>query len=167
VKIYAGLVICTGLLANNKILRQLRGKAVNREQIYGEMKDMLGIVPNFFQTVPDSTLEQEWLLFRRMQFEDGPVPNKYRQLIGLAVSGAIKCHYCVLFHGEAAKLFGATQAEIEDALHLAKLTTGWSTYINGLQIDYNEFKKEIQQITNYISAKKPKKEAAPAGASGR
>ncbi len=140
---------------------------MNREQIYSEMKDMLGLVPNFLQTLPDSTLEQEWLLFRKMQFEDGPVPNKYRQLIGLAVSGAIKCHYCALFHAEAARLFGATQAEIEDALHFAKLTTGWSTYLNGLQIDYNEFKKEVQQITNYVSSKRPGKEAAPAGARGR
>jgi alkylhydroperoxidase/carboxymuconolactone decarboxylase family protein YurZ len=53
-----------------------------------------------------------------------------------------------------AKLNGATEAEIEDALHYAKSTGGWSTYINGLQLDYNEFTKEIDQICEHIKSSK-------------
>ncbi len=32
----------------------------------------------------------------------------YKELIGIAVSGATHCRYCAYFHTEAAKLFGAT-----------------------------------------------------------
>ncbi|MFG3405457.1 carboxymuconolactone decarboxylase family protein [Streptomyces sp. NPDC048142] len=30
-----------------------------------------------------------------------------------------KCRYCTLFHTEAAKLFGATDEEIQEAVHYA------------------------------------------------
>jgi alkylhydroperoxidase/carboxymuconolactone decarboxylase family protein YurZ len=42
-----------------------------------------------------------------------------------------------------AKLNGATEAEIEDAVHFAKSTMGWSTYLNGMQMDYEQFKSEV------------------------
>jgi predicted small metal-binding protein len=46
-----------------------------------------------------------------------------------------------------------TDAEIEDAVHYAKSTAGWSTYINGLQIDYREFKEEVKRAVDYIRSK--------------
>ena len=46
-----------------------------------------------------------------------------------------KCRYCTLFHTEAAKMFGATEEEIEEAVHYAKHTVGWSAYLNGTQQD--------------------------------
>ncbi len=131
---------------------------MNREQVYNEIKEMLGLVPSFFKMVPDSTLELEWRLFKQVQFEEGAIPNKYRELIGLGIASVTKCRYCALFHTEAAKLNGATQAEIEDAVHFAKSSAGWSAYINGLQVDYDEFRNEVRQITEYVRAKSEKKE---------
>lgn len=136
---------------------------MNREQIYNEIKETLGVVPAFLKAVPDSTLELEWNLFKKTQLEDGAVPNKYRELIGLGIAAVSKCRYCALFHTEAAKLNGATQEEIEDALHFAKASAGWSAYINGLQIDYDEFRKEVQQITNYVRTRMQQKEPVMAG----
>jgi len=40
------------------------------------------------------------------------------------VSGATRCRYCVYFHTEAARLFGATDAEINEAALMAKHTMG-------------------------------------------
>jgi len=131
---------------------------MNREQVYNEIKEMLGLVPSFFKMVPDSTLELEWRLFKQVQFEEGAIPNKYRELIGIGIAAVTKCRYCALFHTEAAKLNGATQAEIEDAVHFAKSSAGWSAYINGLQVDYDEFRNEVRQITEYVRAQSEKKE---------
>jgi predicted small metal-binding protein len=66
----------------------------------------------------------------------------------------MKCRYCALYHTEAAKLNGATQSEIEDAVHFAKSAAGWSTYINGLQVDFDQFKEEIRRVSEYIRSKK-------------
>ena len=130
---------------------------MNRQQIYKEMEGTLGLVPSFFKAVPDSSLELEWQLMKRVQMEAGPIPNKYRELIGLAVAAATRCRYCTLFHTEMAKLNGASEAEIEDAVHFAKSTMGWSTYLNGLQFDYDQFKSEILKAGEYARKQAAKK----------
>jgi AhpD family alkylhydroperoxidase len=122
---------------------------MTRNEVYSEIKDMFGIVPTFVKNIPDSSLEMEWRLMKNMQFEDGPIPSKYRHLIGLGLSAATRCRYCALFHTEVARLNGATDAEIEDAVHVAKNSAGWSTYLNGLQVDYEQFRKEVGQMAEF------------------
>ena len=123
---------------------------MNRQEVHREIEEMFGLVPSMFKVVPDSSLELEWRLFKRVQFDEGPIPNKYRELIGVAIAAATKCRYCALYHSEVAKLNGATENEIEDAIHYAKSSAGWSTYINGLQLDYDEFKDEVLQACEHV-----------------
>lgn len=125
---------------------------MSREEIYREIEQMFGLVPSMFKAVPDSSLELEWKLFKRVQFDEGPIPNKYRELIGVAISAVSKCRYCALYHTEVARLYGATDAEIEDAVHYAKSSAGWSTYINGIQLDYDQFQEEIRRACEQVRA---------------
>jgi AhpD family alkylhydroperoxidase len=123
---------------------------MNRQQVYDDIKEMFGVVPGFFKAIPDSSLEMEWNLFKRVQFDEGPIPNKYRELMGLAIAAVTKCRFCAFFHTETAKLNGATDAEIEDAVHFAKSSAGWSAYINGLQTEFDQFKDEVLQICEHV-----------------
>lgn len=123
---------------------------MSRQSVYKEMEEMFGLVPSFFKHLPDSSLELEWNLMKQVQLAEGPIPNKYRELIGLAIAAVTKCPYCAFFHTELAKVNGATEAEIEDAVHFAKSTAGWSTYVNGLQIDYEQFKSEVLQACEHV-----------------
>lgn len=123
---------------------------MTRDEIYNEIKQMFGLVPSMFKAVPDSSLELEWQLFKRVQLEEGAIPNKYRELIGVAISAISKCRYCAYFHTELAKLNGATEAEIEDAIHYAKSSAGWSTYINGLQLNYDDFTAEVDKVCEHV-----------------
>lgn len=125
---------------------------MNREQVYREIEQLFGLVPSMFKAVPDSTLALEWQLFKRVQFDPGPIPNKYRELIGVAISAITKCRYCALYHTEVARLNGATDEEIEDAVHYAKSSAGWSAYINGLQMDYEQFRSEVLQACEHVRA---------------
>jgi len=125
---------------------------MSREEIYKEIEQMFGLVPSMFKAVPDSSLELEWKLFKRVQFDEGPIPNKYRELIGVAISAVSKCRYCALYHTEVARLYGASDAEIEDAVHYAKSSAGWSTYINGIQLDYDQFQEEIRRACEHVRA---------------
>jgi len=130
---------------------------MTRAQVYAEIEQIFGTVPTMFKLVPDSSLEMEWHLFKRVQFDDGPIPNKYRELIGLAVSAFAKCAYCMFYHTEVAKLAGATDAEIEDAVHYAKSSAGWSTYISGMQVDLDQFKAEVRTACKHVRAQQAKK----------
>jgi AhpD family alkylhydroperoxidase len=123
---------------------------MKRQEIYRDMEQNLGLVPGFFKTLPDATLELEWSLFKRSQMEEGPIPGKYRELIGIAIAATTKCRYCAFFHTEMAKLNGATAAEIEDAVHFAKSSAGWSAYINGQQYDYDQFRSEVLKACEHV-----------------
>lgn len=123
---------------------------MNRKDVYREIEQVMGVVPEFMKALPDSTLELEWRLFKRSQIDEGPIPNKYRELIGLAIGSVTKCRYCTYFHTEFAKLNGASPAEIEDAIHVAKSSAGWSAYLNGQQLEFESFKKEVQQVCEHV-----------------
>ena len=123
---------------------------MSKKEVFSEIEQMFGLVPSMFKAVPESTIELEWELFKRVHLEEGPIPNKYRELIGIAISAISKCRYCVYFHTELAKLNGATEEEIEDALHFTKSSAGWSAYVNGLQLDFDEFVKETDQVCEHV-----------------
>ena len=91
-----------------------------------------------------------------------------KELIGLAVAAQIPCDYCVHFHTEAAKLNGASEEEVKEAIAMAAITRHWSTVLNGSQIDRNEFRQEAAAIFDHVrrsqTAQTPP-EAAPGGKS--
>ena len=124
---------------------------MNRAEVDRDIEQTLGIVPTFFKEVPDYLVDTEWETFKRLQLSDETaIPNKYKELIGLGVSGATRCRYCAYFHTEAARLFGATDEEITEASLIAKNTMGWSTYLNAMQFDYDEFRREFDQIAAHV-----------------
>jgi AhpD family alkylhydroperoxidase len=123
-----------------------------RTEVEAEIEQTLGLVPDFFTTIPDEVLDHEWQLFRRMELGETLIPNKYKELLMLAVHAETHCRYCTLFHTEAAKLFGATDEEIQEAVHLAKHTVGWSTYLNGLRADEDRFAEQLSQIGEHLSS---------------
>jgi hypothetical protein len=51
-----------------------------------------------------------------------------------------------------ARLFGATDAEIEDAVHYAKSSAGWSAYLNGMQTDLEQFTRDVKQVVEFVGA---------------
>lgn len=121
-----------------------------RAQVEADIRETLGIVHEFFADVPDTLIENEWQSFKGLMLSETEIPNKYKELIGLGVSGATRCKYCVYYHTEAARLFGATEDEIKEAALVAKNTMGWSTYLNTRAFDYDRFTKEFDQIAEHV-----------------
>lgn len=136
---------------------------MSRADVEAEIRDTLGLVPTFWTAVPDSLIASEWASFTAIELAETLIPNKYKELIGVAVSGATRCRYCVHFHSEAARLFGATDAEIAEASLMAKHTMGWSTYLNAMAFDYDEFVAELDQVTAYVRAQAAGPATAAAG----
>lgn len=127
------------------------------KRVRDEIKQMFGTVPTWVNEMPDSGLEGFWTMMRDFQLGETVLPNKYKELIGLAVSGATRCRYCTLFHTEAAKLFGATDAEIAEAAMMAAHTMGASTFLNSIQADYDTFRKETLEAIAYVRGHAPQK----------
>lgn len=124
-----------------------------RNEVEAEIKDSLGLVPSFFKSIPEQYLDHEWQLFKSLELGETLIPNKYKELMGIALHSETKCKYCLLFHTEAAKLFGASNEEIQEAVHFAMMSVGWSVYLNGMRTDFDEFEKEFMKITKYLKNK--------------
>ncbi|MCK5277848.1 MAG: carboxymuconolactone decarboxylase family protein, partial [Cyclobacteriaceae bacterium] len=125
---------------------------MEHQQAINEIEESFGFVPSFFKLLPDEYLGNEWDLQKRLTLEETLIPNKYKELMGLAVAAVTRCKYCTYYHTVAAKLFGATDEEIEEAMHYTKQVIGWSTYINGMQMDYDQFKKEMDRIAEHVKS---------------
>ena len=134
------------------------------DAVLSEVKQTLGIVPEWVNEVPPPARPGLWQQMRDFQLAETIIPNKYKELIGLAVSGATRCHYCTLFHTEAARLFGASEAEISEASMMGGLTMQVSTFLNTKQIDRDHFVKETKQIVDHVrkNLKKPTRVGAQA-----
>ncbi|MFQ5891006.1 MAG: carboxymuconolactone decarboxylase family protein [Gemmatimonadota bacterium] len=124
-----------------------------RTEVEQEIKETLGLVPSFLDRIPDAVFDYEWTLFKRYELDETFIPNKYKELIGVALHSETKCRYCTLFHTEAAKMFGATVEEIQEAVHYAKHSLGWSAYLNGIRADYDTFAEELEKIGEFMTAK--------------
>ena len=62
------------------------------------------------------------------------------------MAAQIPCEYCIYAHTEFAKMNGATDAEISEAVAMGALTRKWSTFLNGIQTDEGKFRSEINQL---------------------
>ncbi len=124
-------------------------------RIRDEIKQTFGEVPTWVGEMPDSALPGFWAMMRDFQLAETAIPNKYKELIGLGVSGATRCRYCALFHTEAAKLFGATDQEIAEAAMMAAHTMSASTFLNATQTEYDQFRRETLQAIEYVRRQSP------------
>jgi len=52
-------------------------------------------------------------------FEDGALPQKYKELIAIAAAHITRCPYCIEGHTRRAKKCGATDEEIAEAIFVA------------------------------------------------
>jgi len=94
------------------------------------------------QVTPPQELASAWQEFQSI-YSDGALPEKTKELVGLAVAAQIPCQYCVMAHTRFAKAAGATDAEIKEAIAASALVRKWSTMLNGNAYDMASFEKQL------------------------
>lgn len=113
------------------------------EATYAEIEAAIGGVPSFVKMFPKAGVAGAWAELAAISFGDTALPAKTKALISLAVAAQIPCHYCVWADTEDARRAGATDDEIAEAVAVAALTRHWSTFFNGMQLDFETFKQEL------------------------
>jgi AhpD family alkylhydroperoxidase len=120
---------------------------VDQQSAYKDITQTLGGVPTFMRRFPDEGISAAWREFKMIELNPHTsLDGKTKELVGLGVAAQIPCAYCIAFHTEAAKLNGATDMEIREAVAMAALTRHWSTVLNGSMVDEAQFRKEIDQV---------------------
>ena len=111
---------------------------------YKDIEQTLGGVPSFVKMFAKAALPGAWLEAKSLNFSDNTaLPPKVKSLISLAVAAQIPCTYCIWSDTRDARRAGATDEEIREAVAIAGLTRQTSTILNGMQVDFETFKKEM------------------------
>jgi len=116
-----------------------------------DIQKTLGFVPQFFQKLPDGMLPGTWEEMKGLQLNPNTALNgRAKELIGLGVSAQVPCRYCIIAHTEFAKLNGASEGELGEAVALAAITRHWSTFLNGIQTDEPRFRADIAKLVGNV-----------------
>ena len=109
-----------------------------------DIEKTFGFVPTFMKQMPKAGFAGAWQQLRDLEFsENTALPAKTKALIGLAVVSQIPCRYCIWADTASARQAGATDEEIAEAVAVAATERFWSTTLNGLQVDFDTFKREL------------------------
>jgi len=103
--------------------------------------------PKFFaDTYPEHALDEALKWYGTLRGEDAALDTKTIELVMLGVSAQIPCRYCVHGHVTGARAAGATEAEIREAIAAAAAVRMWSTVLNGMDYDYDDFVAELDAM---------------------
>lgn len=64
---------------------------------------------------------------------ESEIPRKYKELILMACSAAVRYGSSIRTHGSEAMYHGASDKEVIEALALASLTAGFTSFIDGIE----------------------------------
>lgn len=102
------------------------------EATFAEVQKTLGVVPALVSEQSDENVAPFWEAMKALQLNPKTALNgKTKELIGLGVAAQVPCRYCVYGHSELAKLNGASQRELREAVAAAGLAREMSAIANG------------------------------------
>jgi len=90
---------------------------------------------NTIVNAADNYLVKRFYNIDHNTYLEGGVPAKYKELMGLSVSAALRCDDCINYHIIQSYRLGATRAEQEESLNVA-LVVGGSIVIPHLRRAY-------------------------------
>jgi AhpD family alkylhydroperoxidase len=117
-----------------------------------DIKQTFGFVPEFVAKFPAQGLAGAWREMRDVEMAPSALPDKYKSLAGLAVSAQIPCRYCIIADTEFAKLGGATDAEIAEAVAIGGMTRHWAALMTGLGVDEAAYKRDMDRVAKGVAA---------------
>jgi AhpD family alkylhydroperoxidase len=114
-----------------------------------DAQQSFGFVPEFVRRFPAEALPGAWLSFRNVEMNPASaLPGKVKSLLSLAVASQIPCRYCVIADTEFAKLEGASDREIAEAVTMGSIARQYITLVEGLQLDEKAYRRDWERLTS-------------------
>jgi AhpD family alkylhydroperoxidase len=140
--------------------QQATGPITTPQEALKDIERTYGMVPMFLRAFPEQGLPGAWKQMKAIESPNAPLPPKYVSLVNLGVAAQVPCTYCVFADTEFAKLGGASDREIKEAVAVASIVRHWSTYVNGTMMDEAKFRRDADQM---ISILRKRAASAPQG----
>ncbi len=121
------------------------------DETLADIRSTFGAIPDFVNFITDESLPGVWAEAKNLYFNPNTALElKLKNLISLGVSAQIPCELIGYFEQAASLNNGATPQEQSEATAMAAITRHWSTVLNGSQMDRDAFRKEADQIMDYV-----------------
>jgi AhpD family alkylhydroperoxidase len=144
---FFSLIALCALLLPGSAHADAASKAAEARAAREDIKRTLGFVPGFFNAFGDSALPGTWQEMKGLQMNPKTaLSGKVKELIGLGVAAQVPCRYCIYAHVEFAKLNGATDTELNEAVAVAASERHWSAILFGRQIDENKLRADVARL---------------------
>jgi AhpD family alkylhydroperoxidase len=118
-------------------------------------------VPEFLRRVPAAALPGAWRELKDVRLSPKTrIAGKEKALIALGVASQTSSRSCVAAEVAFAKLAGATDAEMAEAVGMAAITRNMSTLLNGLQVDEGAFVRDIDRLVAGVKAAQNKAQSS-------
>lgn len=138
-------------------------KVVDAKSALQDIEKTLGFVPEFLRKLPESALPGAWRELKEVRLNPNTqISIKHKALISLAVASQVPSRACVIADTEIAKMAGATEREIAEAVGMAAITRNMSTLLNGQQVDERAFRADVDRLVAGVKAAQKKTAAVSA-----
>lgn len=111
------------------------------EELYAEIEETFGTVPNFFEAqgeVDPEWLELNWNRWQEIMLSEGALDRQTRELIAITVSILNDCEYCIAAHEMQARQEGGTDEELAEVRKIIELFESFNSIANSLDIEIDE-----------------------------
>lgn len=116
------------------------------QSAYRDIMQTFGMVPTFLRAYPREGIASAWREFKAIAIDPNTaLDTKTKALVALGVASQSSCRSCVLFATDYARLGGATDRELREAVAMAGLTRHWSTLLDGAQLDEHQFRADVDR----------------------
>jgi AhpD family alkylhydroperoxidase len=132
-------------------------KVVDAKTALQDIEKTLGFVPEFLRKIPEAALPGAWRELKEVKLNPSTQNSgKVKALISLAVASQVPSRPCIIADTEFAKLAGATDREIAEAVGMAAITRNMSTLLNGQQVDDRTFRADVDRLVAGVKAAQKK-----------
>lgn len=119
-----------------KMIEEKEAQGIVKE-LYGEIRQALGMVPNFFKAQAAEDPEWfrlNWLRWQKIVGSETGLDRKTKELLALAVSLTNRCEYCSVTHEGAARAFGASSGDVTEVKKIVELFASFNAIADSLQV---------------------------------
>jgi AhpD family alkylhydroperoxidase len=128
-------------------LADAKAPSTPAEVTQAEIEKAMGFAPAIVQRMPRALLPGWWEQTKALEMNPKTALNgKTKELISLGVAAQIPCDQCVYFHTEMARLNGASEQEVQEAIGMAALTRFGSTVMHGVQLDSATNRQDVDRV---------------------
>lgn len=121
-------------MANTNSDQEFTGKT---QEILDEIKNTMGMVPNFYKAqaeIDPVWLELNWNRMKAIMLAEGALDRKTKELIAMTVALVSRSEYCSLAHETMARMYGADDIEVNETKRVIELFASFTAIAESLRI---------------------------------